>query len=226
MESQPLTGWRRSLVLFVDRQIYTLAKHWLVVFNLLLGIYIALPILAPVLVVSGAPQIGSLIYLIYRPACHQLPERSFFLFGPQSSYDLEELWALGLINETDNPLVRQRFIGAVEVGYKVALCQRDLALYGSLFLGGLIYGLVRRHLRPLSLLAFLICLIPMAIDGGTQLLTFRESTPLLRVFTGGLVGLASVWLLYPRLEEAFLDVRLQANQRVHLEPADGKQDEI
>jgi len=37
------------------------------------------------------------------------------------------------------------------------------------------------------------------------------------VLTGALLGLASVWLLYPRLEEAFLEVRVQANERVHME---------
>lgn len=226
MSSEPLIGWRRNLVFFLDHLIYSWARHWVAVFNVLLAIYIGLPILAPILVASGAPQIGRWIYFIYRPACHQLPERSFFLFGPQASYKLDELWALGLVGEADNPLVRQRFIGAAEVGYKVALCQRDLALYGSLLVGGLIYGLVRKRLRPLSLLVFLFCLIPMAVDGGTQLLMFRESTPLLRVFTGVLVGLASVWLLYPRLEEAFFDVRRQANQHVHREPVDEKQDEI
>jgi uncharacterized membrane protein len=99
----------------------------------------------------------------------------------------------------------------------MALCQRDMALYGSLLVGGLLFGLLRKRLRPLTFVGFFICILPMAIDGGTQLFMLRESTPFLRVFTGGLLGIGSVWMLYPRLETAFLDIRLQANERVHLE---------
>jgi uncharacterized membrane protein len=212
-----VTGWQREVVLFLDRQIYRLAKHWLAVFNVLTCIYVFLPILAPVLMVSGAPAIGRLIYLVYRPACHQLPERSFFLFGPELDYTLDELWARDLISPADDIYTRQRFLGAIQIGYKIALCQRDLALYGSLFVGGLIFVVVRKRLRPLSLLAYLVCLVPMAIDGGTQLIGLRESLPVLRLLTGSLLGFASVWLLYPRLDEAFDEVRWQANQRVQME---------
>jgi uncharacterized membrane protein len=90
-------------------------------------------------------------------------------------------------------------------------------LYGGLFVAGLAYGLVRRSIRPLSFLAYLLCLMPMAIDGGLQLFTAYESTPFMRVLTGGLVGVFSIWLLYPHLETAFAEIRLQANRRVHME---------
>lgn len=217
--TQPqLTGWKREVVLFLDRQIYQLARHWLAAFNVLTGIYLLLPVLAPLFMSSGMPQVGRLIYFVYRPACHQLPERSFFVSGAQTSYTLDELWALGAVSQTDDIYARQRFLGNLQVGYKMALCQRDLALYGSLFVGGMIFGLLRKHLRPLSLLGYALCLVPMALDGGTQLIGLRESTPLLRLITGSILGLGSVWMLYPRLEEAFRDVRYQANQRVHLDP--------
>jgi uncharacterized membrane protein len=212
-----VTGWQRDLVLFLDRQIYRLAKHWLAAINVVVAIYVLLPLLAPLLMVIGAPGIARLIYLAYRPACHQLPERSFFVLGAQPAYSLQELQALGLISETDDIFARQRFLGALTTGYKLALCQRDMALYGSILLGGLIYGLLGKRLRPLPLVAFLLALVPLAIDGGTQLILLRESTPLLRLFTGGSAGLAAVWTLYPRLDVAFQDVRIQANKRVHLE---------
>lgn len=216
-ESTQVTGRKRDLVLFLDRQIYQLAKHWLAVFNTLIGVYTLLPLLAPLLMAAGAPQIGRLIYFAYRPACHQLPERTFFLFGPQASYTLDELWAIGLVDRTDDIFARQRFLGAMQIGWKMALCQRDMAMYSALFIGGLLFGLLRARARPLSLLGYLLLLVPMFIDGGTQLVGLRESIPLLRVLTGGLLGLATVWMLYPRLEDAFAEVRGQANKRVHLE---------
>jgi uncharacterized membrane protein len=204
-------------VLFLDRQIYRLARHWLAVFNVLTGLYVLLPLLAPVLMAAGAPQVGRLIYFAYRPACHQLPERTFFLFGPQPSYTLDELWARGVVDPADGLLTRQRFLGAAQIGWKMAICERDIAMYGTLFVGGLLFGLLRKRLRPLSLLGYVLCLVPMFIDGSTQLVGLRESTALLRVLTGSIVGLGTVWVLYPRLDSAFAEVREQANQRVHLE---------
>jgi uncharacterized membrane protein len=214
----PVTGWKREVVLTLDRWIYRLAKRWLALFNVGIGLYVLLPILAPVLIAGSAPQIGRALYTIYRPACHQLPERSLFLFGPQRIYSLEELHAAGLVAEQDGPLERQRFLGAPGIGYKIALCQRDLALYGCMVATGLVFGLVRKRLRPLRLWVFGLMLLPLAVDGGTQLLMLRESNWVLRFVTGLLTGTACVWLLYPHLEEAFDDLRRQANKRVHLEP--------
>jgi uncharacterized membrane protein len=208
------TGWKRDLVVWIDRQIYSLSKHWLSVFNVLIGIYVLLPFLAPVLMVSGAPDLARAIYIVYRPACHQLPERSFFLFGPQASYTLDELWALGVVSDDDTIFSRQGILGTVDVGFKLALCQRDIALYGGLLAAGLLFGLLRKRVRPLKWWVFVLCLLPMAIDGGTQLLLIRESTWPIRLGTGGLVGVASVWLLYPHLEKAFADVRRQAGMRL------------
>lgn len=213
--AEQITGWRRELVLFLDRQIYHLTRHWLAVFNVLTGLYVLVPVLAPMLMVSGAPGLGKLIYFVYRPMCHQLPERSIFMYGPQATYTLEELWALGVVSPSDNIFARQLILGAVETGYKLALCQRDMAMYGALFVGGLLFGLVRKRLRPLSMLAYVLCLAPIAIDGGTQLVGLRESNPVLRLFTGGLLGLATVWMLYPRLETAFAEIRERAAERVH-----------
>jgi uncharacterized membrane protein len=211
--------------LTLDRWIYGFAKRWLALFNLGMGLYVLLPFLAPLLMTGGAPLLGRALYTIYRPACHQLPERSVFLFGPQALYSLEELRDAGLVSERDGPVERQRFLGAPGIGFKVALCQRDLALYGSMFAAGLVFGLWRwlrpgRPLRPLKLWLFGLLLTPMALDGGSQLLLLRESNWWLRVATGTLTGIACVWLLYPYLEQAFDDLRRQANRRVHLEPTD------
>jgi uncharacterized membrane protein len=216
-----VTGWKRDLVVWIDHQIYSLTRHWLVVFNLLVGLYVLLPVLAPLLMLGGASSLGRAIYMIYRPACHQLPERSFFLLGPQATYTLDELWALGVVSEDDNIFSRQGILGTPEVGFKLALCQRDMALYGGLLVAGLLFGLVRKRLRPLKLWIFGLLLLPMAVDGVTQLLFLRESTWPLRSVTGGLVGVASVWLLYPHLETAFAEIREQVGARLHLQESRG-----
>ena len=66
-------------------------RHWVGVLNALFLLYVGLPFLAPVLMHVGAEGPARLIYLIYRPACHQLPERSYFLFGSAPVYDLADL---------------------------------------------------------------------------------------------------------------------------------------
>jgi uncharacterized membrane protein len=154
--------------------------------------------------------------------CHQLAFRSWFLYGPQPAYPralantnlatFEEMTGI----PGDDFWSARAFLGNENLGYKVALCERDVAIYGGLLLGGLIYGLFRKRIRPLPLWAwFLIGILPIGLDGGTQLISImpfypfgpRESTPFLRTLTGALFGLANAWLALPYLEESMADFR-------------------
>jgi uncharacterized membrane protein len=85
-----------------------------------------------------------------------------------------------------------------------------VAIYGSIFIAGLAFNLVRRRLKPLSWRSFVLLIAPMAVDGTLQLLGILESTPLRRLITGGLFGLACVWLAFPYLEEGFQEIREEA----------------
>jgi uncharacterized membrane protein len=118
-----------------------------------------------------------------------------------------ELMAAGAPDDTNLFLFRS-FIGNPEIGYKVALCERDVAIYGSVFLAGLIFSLLRRRgkVRAPSLKLYAIFLIPIAVDGLTQLFGWRESNWWLRTATGAIFGIASVWLAYPYVEDAMRDV--------------------
>jgi uncharacterized membrane protein len=211
MGVKPVTGRTRDVVIFLDKLIFQLAKHWLCLVNLTWGLYVGLPILAPILMLTGHPWLGNVIYTAYKVACHQIPWRSFFIGGSQIVYTYEELIALV------GPALTERYIGDATIGYKVALCQRDVATYGTILLAGLVFGLVRRRLKPLPIWAFVLSLVPMGIDGLTQLFGLRESTWQLRMITGALFGLASVWLAYPYLEEGMRDIRDTVNEKLHLE---------
>jgi len=196
-----------ALTAFLDKLILALAKHWLLLVNLVVAVYAGLPFLAPALMALGYPRLAEIIYTAYKPLCHQLPQRSFFLFGPRLAYPFttfQEL--LGPETLADNSLARA-FIGNPSLGYKMAYCQRDTAMYTSLLLAGMAFGLVRRRLKPLPFAFYLILLTPWAIDGLAQLLGFYESTWQLRTITGGLFGIATVWFAYPYLEAGFEDIR-------------------
>jgi uncharacterized membrane protein len=165
---------------------------------------------------AGLERPAHLIYTIYHPLCHQLPFRSWYLFGTQFSYSIEEISRLvGTVG-----LVEHGYIGDAAFGFKVALCQRDVALYGTIFLTGLVFGLTRRRWRPMPGWAyFLFGIVPIGLDGGLQMVYYIvlrvlpsfdlpsfESNALRRTVTGVLFGLSTVWLAYPYVQEAFSDI--------------------
>lgn len=184
-----------------DGIVLGIARHWLLLINLAVGVYLFLPLAAPVLVNAGHERPARVIYSLYSFACHQLPERSYFLFGQEPLYSLSTLEANG-VKPGGNLFERRVFTGNPATGYKTAICQRDIAIYGTVLLVGLLFGLVRRRIRAPSVKVYLLFLIPIALDGFTQLFGLRMSNWWLRTITGALFGGASVWLAYPYLEEA------------------------
>jgi uncharacterized membrane protein len=206
----------------IDRLANGLARHWLATFNLIVAVFIGLPILAPVLMAVGATGPGRLIYRIYAPTCHQLPERSFFLFGPQVAYTVAELETSGALPAGLNILQRQllRWNGSEIMGWKIAICERDVGIYGSILVSGVVFGLARkalrwegRRLRKMPIWLYGLLLVPMLIDGASQLMGLRESDWWLRIVTGVLFGGATVWLAYPYVHEAMEDV-METSQAV------------
>ena len=213
-DRQPVTGRTRDFVIFADKAIFRLAKHWLALANLIWGLYVGLPLLAPVLMDVGWTLPAKAIYTLYRPACHQRPERSYFYGGPSAVYSVQELEAAGV--NTD-PFARA--IGNEQIGWKVAFCERDVAIYGSIFLTGIAYALLRKRLvaKPMRLRYFLLFLVPMGVDGVLQLFGVYESTWVMRTVTGALFGIGAVLFSYPYIEEGFADVRRTINSKLHLE---------
>ncbi|MCB0151137.1 MAG: DUF2085 domain-containing protein, partial [Caldilineaceae bacterium] len=163
------------------------------------------PFLAPIFMEIGWQAPAAVVYTIYSVLCHQLPDHSYFLFGPSFIPQTPELIAGGM-QAGASLLIERSFIGNEDIGWKVALCQRDVAIYFSVFLAGLSYTLVRNRAKPLSLKIFILLTIPMAIDGLTQLIGWRESNWWLRSVTGALFGAAAVFLVYPYVEDAMQDV--------------------
>lgn len=181
------------------------ARHWLALFNTAWAVYVFTPFLAPILMRAGMPEAAQVIYTVYSVFCHQLPSHSYFLFGPELSPQSPALIAAGMSSSSNLFQVRS-FIGTPEIGWKVALCQRDVAIYVSVFLTGLLYGAVRHRVRKLPFKIYVLFLIPIGIDGLTQLVGWRESNWWLRTLTGALFGFASVWFAYPYLEDAMEEV--------------------
>lgn len=216
-----------------DRVSFWISKNYLLLLNLFIFLYIGLPFLAPTLMKLGAETPARVIYTIYKPLCHQFGFRSFFLYGEQPYYPLAEANVKNAITfeevtgikNLDDPYSYTRFdarayIGDQTVGYKVALCERDVAIYIAILLFGLVYGLTGRKIKSLHwLLWILIGIAPIGLDGFSQLfsqfdwawltslLPYRESTPFLRALTGALFGLTTAWFAYPSIEESMNETR-------------------
>ena len=142
MDSRPTTPptSENAWGLRLNRGLLAFAKHWLAVFNLIVFTYAAVPFTAPVLMKVGATSAAGAIYTLYSPFCHQLGFRSWFLFGEQAAYPTERAGTSGHsfaevtgLNEEDY-LAARGYRGDERVGYKVALCERDIAIYGGIFL--------------------------------------------------------------------------------------------
>jgi uncharacterized membrane protein len=180
---------KRTLAVLANRWAYGLCRHWLLVVNVWLGVYVGLPWLAPVFMKLGWTVAGQAIYLIYSTQCHQLPERSFFLFGAQPMYSLAQIHAVW--QNTANPLILRQFIGTPELGWKVAWSDRMVSLFTGLFLFGVAYALLRKKLKALPLWGFALLALPMALDGGSHLISdiagiglgFRDSNAWLATLT-------------------------------------------
>jgi uncharacterized membrane protein len=185
-------------------------RRWLTYIVCGLLLYSFLPILAPLLKAAGFDRLAQVLYVPYKGLCHTYGFRSFFLFGDQAVYSRSEFeQKTGLDTKTTAGLFGARdFQGNADTGYKVAICQRDLAIYPAMALGGIIFGLSRKRLRGMPWWLFILLgIAPIGFDGFSQLLSqpplalipYRESVWQLRVLTGALFGFSVAWLLFPLL---------------------------
>ena len=118
----------------------------------------------------------------------------------------------------------REFRGDDQMGYKLTLCERDIAIYAAILFGAILYRRVRHRLRPVPILIYvLLGLGPIGIDGFSQLLGYppfnfwppRETLPIFRVTTGFLFGLMNVWLGFPYLEMSFRETQAQIEEKLH-----------
>jgi len=189
-----------------------LRAHWLFPLNAAVAVFVGGALAAPLLEMAGWQAASDAVYAAYHLTCHQWAFRSFFLLGGQSVYSIDQLQQLGV-----DPF---GFDGSSDLGWKMAICERDIAIYVGTLAAGLWYARAR-PIPPLSLKLYCLLILPMALDGFTQLFGWRESTWQLRVLTGLLFGAASVWLLYPRFDAALATQRYARESACVAQPPHG-----
>jgi uncharacterized membrane protein len=176
-----------------DRLVQEISRHWLLIVGLALGAWTTLPWLAPVLMQVGWQEPAGVVYSVYSFFCHQLPERSWFLFGPRLTPSLAEIQAgsgAGL-----EFFALRHFIGTPAMGWKLAWSDRMVSFYGGWFLFGLLYALLRQRIGGLRWQVAVVLLLPMALDGITHMISdlwgvtagFRQDNLWLAFLTGNLL---------------------------------------
>ncbi len=169
-------------------------RHWLGLLLTSLFLFTSAPFLAPLAMAAGWTALGEATYAFYSLFCHQLPQRSWFLFGPKLTYTLSELQQYMPANSAWE---MRSFAGNPELGWKVAWSDRMISFYFMTPVFGVVYALLRTagvRVKPLSWLALSVLLAPLALDGATHALNdlltgmagvgFRDTNRWLTILTG------------------------------------------
>jgi len=176
----------------MDPQRISSSRTWFMIVLAALFVLVITPFLAPLFMYLGWEFPARAIYFVYSFLCHQLPQRSYFLFGSQFSYPLGTILNASGVSDPNNILALRQFIGNPEMGWKVAWSDRMISMYTSIPLAALVWYPLRRRLPDLPLWGFLLMLLPMALDGGSHFLSdvqgavtgFRASNLWLANLTG------------------------------------------
>lgn len=237
-----VTGRAREAVIAVQKLILFVARYWYLFVLGLTWLVLLLGLLAPTLLALGLPDAAEWCYEALTPHNHQLPQRSYFLFGETGiirTYTVEQL-----IEQGADPLNLQAFTGNAEIGYKTALNHRMLAIFGAILIGGLGWGLARGRPR-VNLVGLLLLALPLLIDGLSHTVSedsglgfratnawaialtggifapeFYTGTTVgtlnwwLRTVTGGLFGLGLVWFLCSYLSARFAPIRAKLEPKL------------
>lgn len=228
-----------------DRVNHWLTKNYMVLFILILVLYVGGSILAPVLMKVGAEVPARVLYTIYKPFCHQLAFRSFYLYGEQAYYPralagiedvitYDELIASGVITGSANLIDARDFLGNEYVGYKIALCQRCLAIYVAMLVFAIVFAITGNRIKPIAWYVWiLVGMVPIGLDGFSQIpgalgirmpawMIIRESTPAFRVATGALFGIMTFWYLLPQVEDSMRESRVNLSKKFAYAEAEGE----
>ena len=216
----------------MERFSYWLSNNYVWFLCVIIALFVGFPLLAPVLMKNNQKSSAQVIYKVYSVFCHQLAFRSFFFYGEQLDYPRALAAVPNVITYEEatgksalDVAYARAFEGNDLLGYKVAICERDIAIYLSMLIGGLIFQLSGRKLKSIPWYWWVIlAIIPMGVDGVTQLFSLggswpawfpiRESTPYERVITGALFGLVTALYVFPMMEESMVDVRMNLARKL------------
>jgi uncharacterized membrane protein len=90
-------------------------------------------------------------------------------------------------------------------GHQLGLCARNFSIYTSMFIGCLIFVLTKKRMCAIPWWLWILMMLPMGLDGTTQMIGLRESDWILRVVTGTLFGVGNVWFALPMMQKSLTE---------------------
>lgn len=210
------------------------SKSYAWVIAAILIIFLGFTMVPPMLAAGNFDKMANVGYKFYSLLCHQLAFRSFFVRGEQIAYprELANVGSLVTYEEitgksAEDIKFARHLVGNEIMGYKIALCQRDLAIYAGLAIFGLVFQATGKKIKHLPWYFWVIfAVLPIAIDGSSQLpglaggwpawLPVRESTPFLRTLTGALFGVGTAWYVFPMMEESISETRFSLERKMNI----------
>ncbi|MBS3067822.1 DUF2085 domain-containing protein [Candidatus Micrarchaeota archaeon] len=178
------------------------------IFTAIMAILVFLIFYTPYLALAG----NAFADWLYNPgfswACHQKISRSLCMFKDSNgNYFIADcIKQTSSYVQNDNRIIRTTNERG-EVGYKMPVCSRDIAIYGAMLIAAVIYPFMRKlddkNVPPSMYL--LLALVPIGLDGGLQLLSelgiqmfgAYESTNLIRMVTGAIAGFELPFYIFP-----------------------------
>lgn len=160
--------------------------------------------LTPYLASMGDEGTAGMLQVAFGPTCHQLTSRSLCLFKSKADggYSIADCFpsselSYSRVNQVDYP---------DKTGYKIPVCARDIAIYLAMLLGLILLPLLQKiesENWPSRWILVAAC-VPIGLDGGFQLIGIHESTNLLRLITGAIVGLALPFYILPIMNSLYI----------------------
>lgn len=144
-------------------------NNWIYLFLWIYGTWVILPFLAPVLMQLGWTGPAKALYSFYAFFCHQLPQRSLFLFGEKSMYAITEVQAVW--QNSIDPAVLRQFIGDPAMGWKVAWSDRMISFYGGVWVFALLWTPFRKRVKQIPWWGLILLLLPIMVDGSTHMVS-------------------------------------------------------
>ncbi len=98
------------LIIRIDRHIYRFARHWLLAFNLVAFFLASMPFIIPFMASQGFTGFAAWLHTSFGLMCHQMPERSFTLFGEQMAlcHRMTAIYVASFVGGIGYAIVRDR----------------------------------------------------------------------------------------------------------------------
>lgn len=88
------------------------------------------------------------------------------------------------------------------LGHQLGMCARNFSIYASMFVMSLVFVLSKKRLPGIPWWLWILLMLPIALDGFTQMFGLRESNWILRTLTGTLFGMGTIWFALPMMQKS------------------------